>query len=158
MGYRTVDEWGSFEFQNADVEAIRKERGHWYLELGYVTILPDNSCNRDIRKMGTNELTLQLQHVQVDEILEEGFKLYDADGNFTKSVDDRVLLSEEYDAWMEDMVGGAVYQILHKDTGDEALPYQYEIYLDANDRTYLAKVSAKHDVETWERFMNRHSE
>lgn len=50
MGYRTVDEWGSFEFQNADVEAIRKERGHWYLELGYVTILPDNSCNRDIRK------------------------------------------------------------------------------------------------------------
>lgn len=84
MGYRTVDEWGSFEFQNADVEAIRKERGHWYLELGYVTILPDNSCNRDIRKMGTNELTLQLQHVQVDEILEEGFKLYDADGNFTK--------------------------------------------------------------------------
>ena len=34
MGYRTVDEWGSFEFQNADVEAIRKERGHWYLELG----------------------------------------------------------------------------------------------------------------------------
>ena len=84
MGYRTVDEWGSFEFQNADVEAIRKERGHWYLELGYVTILPDNSCNRDIRKMGTNELTLQLQHVQVDEILEEGFKLYDADGNLRR--------------------------------------------------------------------------
>ena len=44
MGYRTVDEWGSFEFQNADVEAIRKERGHWYLELGYVTILPDRFC------------------------------------------------------------------------------------------------------------------
>ena len=49
MGYRTVDEWGSFEFQNADVEVIRKERGQWYLVLGYVTILLDKSCYRVIR-------------------------------------------------------------------------------------------------------------
>ena len=83
MGYRTVDEWENFEFQDADIGQIHMENGHLYLELGYVTILPDNSCNRDIRKMGTNELTLQLQHVQIDRIVEEGYKLYDADGNFT---------------------------------------------------------------------------
>ena len=81
MGYRTVDEWENFEFQDADVGQIHMENGHLYLELGYVTILPDNSCNRDIRKMGTNELTLQLQQVEIDRIIEEGYKLYDADGN-----------------------------------------------------------------------------
>ena len=108
MGYRTVDEWGSFEFQNADVEAIRKERGHWYLELGYVTILPDIlPATVTFAEMGTNELTLQLQHVQVDEILEEGFKLYDADGNFTKSVDDpgasfrRRTMTRGWRIWLE---------------------------------------------------------
>lgn len=157
MGYRTVDEWEHFEFQDADLAQIRMENGHLYLELGYVTILPDNSCNRDIRKMGTNELTLQLQHVQIGQIIEEGYKVYDADGNFTESVADKVLTPEEYPAWMEEMAGGAVYQILRKNSEGE-LPYQYEIYLDANDRTYLARVDAKHDVETWERFMNRHSD
>ena len=114
MGYRTVDEWENFEFQDADVGQIHMENGHLYLELGYVTILPDNSCNRDIRKMGTNELTLQLQHVQIDRIVEEGYKLYDADGNFTKSVEDKKLTPEEYPKWMEEMAGGAVYQILRK--------------------------------------------
>ena len=55
---------------------------------------------------------------------------------------------------MEEMAGGAVYQILRRPAEGE-LPYEYEIYLDANERTYLAKVYAKHDVEVWERFMNR---
>ena len=71
MGYRTVDEWENFEFQDADVGQIHMENGHLYLKLGYVTILPDNSCNRDIRKMGTNELTLQLQQVEIDRIIED---------------------------------------------------------------------------------------
>ena len=103
MGYRTVDEWENFEFQDADVGQIHMENGHLYLKLGYVTILPDNSCNRDIRKMGTNELTLQLQQVEIDRIIEEGYKLYDADGNFTKSVEDQELTPEEYPKWMEEM-------------------------------------------------------
>ena len=104
--------------------------------------------------MGTNELTLQLQQVEIDRIIEEGYKLYDADGNFTKSVEDQELTPEEYPKWMEEMAGGAVYQILRRPAEGE-LPYEYEIYLDANERTYLAKVYAKHDVEVWERFMNR---
>ena len=95
MGYRTVDEWENFEFQDADIGQIHMQNGHLYLELGYVTILPDNSCNRDIRKMGTNELTLQLQQVEIDRIVEEGYKIYDADGNFTKSVEDQELTPEE---------------------------------------------------------------
>ena len=108
MGYGTVDEWENFEFQDAGIGQIHMENGHLYLELGYVTILPDNSCNRDIRKMGTNELTLQLQHVQIERIVEEGYKLYDADGNFTESIEDKELTPEEYPGWMEAMAGGAV--------------------------------------------------
>ena len=73
---------------------------------------------------------------------------------FTKSVEDQELTPEEYPKWMEEMAGGAVYQILRRPAEGE-LPYEYEIYLDANERTYLAKVYAKHDVEVWERFMNR---
>ena len=117
MGYRTVDEWENFEFQDADIGQIHMQNGHLYLELGYVTILPDNSCNRDIRKMGTNELTLQLQQVEINRIVEEGYKLYDADGNFTKSVEDQELTPEEYPKWMEDMAGGGGYQILRRTAG-----------------------------------------
>ncbi len=158
MGYRTVDEWEHFEFQDADIISIYRKNGHWYLELGYVTILPDNSCNRDIRKMGTNELTLQLQHVQIDCIVQEGYKRYDADGNFVESIDDVSVASQDYDQWMQDMAGGAVYEIIRKDSGSKELPFSYELYLDANERTYCVKLRAKHDVEEWERFMNRHSE
>lgn len=155
MGYRTVDEAVNFEFQDAEILEIKLDRGHLFLNLGYVTILSENSCNRDIRKMGTNELLFQVQHVTVESFLEEGYKVFDADGNLTGTCDDRVIATEEYPQMFQELQQGNIYALLKKETGEEDSPFLYEIYMDANERTYLLKVKGKHDVQEWERFMNR---
>lgn len=157
MGYRTVDEAIHFEFQDAEIAEVKLDRGHLFFYLGYVTILPDNSCNRDIRKMGTNELIFQIQHVTIQSLVEEGYKVYDADGNLTDSFEDREIPEEEYTRMMESFQQGNLYSVIRKDTGEEVEPFAYEIYIDANERTYLLKATGKHDVEEWERFMNRES-
>ena len=42
-----------------------------------VTILPANSCNRDIREMRANELVLQISEPKIEALVEEGYKVYD---------------------------------------------------------------------------------
>ena len=56
MKYTTTNEFNQFEFEEAHISDIQIVEGRFYMLLDNVKILPDNSCNRDIRKMRTNEL------------------------------------------------------------------------------------------------------
>ncbi len=153
MNYRTVDELEHFEFKDAGIQSVYTRNGHLYMELEYVTILPENSCNRDIRKMGTNYMLFQIQHAQITSFIEEGFTVYDADGNKTDTVDDKILPVEEYAAGYEQLAEGTIYSLTQK--GDS-----YEICMDTKEceRTYTICVTGNHNVEEWDRFMNRESD
>lgn len=157
MSYRTVDEAENFEFQDAEILEMKLERDHLVLNLGYVTILPENSCNRDIRKMGTNELMLQVQHVKILRFVEEGYKVYDADGNLTGTFEDREVPAEEYTKMFDSLVQGNIYSLIKKKSDGGTEGYEYEISMDANEHTYQLVVTGTHDVQEWERFMNRES-
>lgn len=161
MGYRTVDEIQHFEFQDAEIIEIRTQQGDFILRLGYVTILPENSCNRDIRKMGTNEMTLEIQRADILRFVEEGYKVYDADGNLKTSCDDREIDPSEYRQIFEALAGGTVYSLSRRETDGQAMGYEYKLYIDTdseeNGHTYLLLVRGEHDVQQWERFMNRES-
>lgn len=154
MGYRTVDEAEYFDFQNAEIIEMKIDREHLILKLGYVAILPENSCNRDIRKMGTHELTLQIQHMNIIRFVEEGYQVYDADGNLTGACEDRELAREEYSQMFKVLEQGNIYSLTRKASVSGQGDYEYEISMDANERTYLLAVNGKHDVQEWERFMN----
>lgn len=159
--YRTVDEVQHFDFQDAEIKEIKQERGHLVFLLGYVTILPENSCNRDIRKMGTNELLLQIQHARILRFVEEGYKVYDADGNLKETCEDREIEPPEYQQMFERLAGGTVYSLHKKEPADPSGEKEYEIYMDTTaeeaTKTYLLLVKGEHDVQQWERFMNRES-
>ncbi|MBO5484241.1 MAG: subtilin biosynthesis sensor protein SpaK [Lachnospiraceae bacterium] len=157
MSYRTVDEAENFEFQDAEILEMKLEREHLVFNLGYVTILPENSCNRDIRKMGTNELMLQIQHAKILRFVEEGYKVYDADENLTGTFEDREVPAEEYTKMFETLVQGNIYSLIKKNLDGETEGYEYEISMDANEHTYQLIVTGTHDVQVWERFMNRES-
>ena len=184
MAYRTINELAHFEFQEAEILEMRMERGHLNLDLDSVTILPENSCNRDIRKMGAKELRLQFQFANITLFVEEGYKLFDADGNPKDVVDDRIVTGDEIGEIMQQLTGGHVYAISCRemeenssevkrpdevqeeapteevgdnepDKGQENVRKEYELLLDGEERTYQVIVSASRDVEEWERFMNR---
>ena len=62
--------------------------GIFEMILDNVTILPQNSCNRDIREMRANELKLKIREPEITAFVEEGYKVYDADGNLKEKKED----------------------------------------------------------------------
>lgn len=148
MGYHTVDELEHFNFAGAEILEIREYRDQLIFELGFVTILPENTCNRDVREMGTSQLTLKLFHVKEIEIILEGYKVFDADGKLKETYEDERMEKKEFSALYQSFAGSIIYSL---DKEGET----YIFYLDTEERTYRFTVRAEGDSQDWERFMNK---
>lgn len=152
MKYKTTDEWQNFSFTEAYIADIQATNGFFHMELDNVTILPENSCNRDIRKMRTNGLLLKLEDFAITSLVEEGYKVFDANGNPMKQVEDVVIAEKEYFSVVKELVEGVIFSLEKEEN-------TYIFSIDAaNERTYTLEVRASHDVEEWERFLNLTSE
>ena len=111
-----------------------------------MTILPECSCNRDIRVMRANGFLLSVSNPGIQEFIEEGYKRYNADNVLQESVDDRILAKDEYAAMFKTFPYGTIYSIKKKEN-------TYVFSIDANDRCYEITVSGSGDVEEWDRFL-----
>ncbi len=147
MRYHTTDELGHFHFQDAVVAEVRLHPGCFCLELDQVIIMPDNSCNRDIREMRTNGLCLKLQDGVVLSFVREAYRVYDADGNLTHAEEDGPIDVDQDGSALKRMENATVYGITCQDG-------IYHIELDREEYTYHIDVKALHDVEEWDRFLN----
>ena len=96
MKYKTTNELEHFEFRDACIAELRAANGLFTMILDNVKILPENSCNRDIRKMRTNGLLLRISEAAVETLVEEGYQVYDADGNILRREADRPVETEQY--------------------------------------------------------------
>ena len=114
MKYKTTDEWQNFSFSEAYIADIQATNGFFHMELDNVTILPENSCNRDIRKMRTNGLLLKLEDIAITSMVEEGYKVFDANGNPMKQVEDVVIAEKEYFSVMKEFVEGIIFSLEKK--------------------------------------------
>ena len=147
MSYETRNELKGFRFDEAQVGNVQIMGGVFHLVLDNVMILPENSCNRDIRMMRCNELLLTIEQPEIKEVVEEGYKLYDANGNLREEFEDRTVEPAEYTKVWEQILGGAIYSIVHEDS--------YKLIIDGiNERTYSITLNGTADSESWERFLN----
>lgn len=154
MKYTTTNEFEQFEFEEAHISDIQIVEGRFYMLLDNVKILPDNSCNRDIRKMRANELFLKVTNGSMVSLIEEGYKLYDANGKFTREIEDREVSAEEYKVITDAFIDGMVYEI-EKSVTEKNGQVQYRFVIDAaNERTYTMIVLGDGDLEEWDRFLN----
>lgn len=147
MKYQTTNELEHFEFKEAFIEEIVQMNGYFYMNLANVTILPENTCNRDIRKMRTNDLVFQIPDGRILTFVEEGYQVFDANGSFVKKQDDIVLTEDVYLDMLKNLQEGSIYSIEKKSDC-------YEIFVDTEEHTYFLKVEGTHDVEKWDRFLN----
>lgn len=148
MSYHTVNELEHFDFAGAQVYSIEERGTQLFLQLGYVTIKGDNSCNRDVRDMGTNELSLRLKGVARMELIREGYKVFDADGNPKADCADEIIAKQKYKEVFQELENGSIYALIKEDR-------EYRFYFDTEDRTYTLSVQAEEDTQQWERFMNK---
>lgn len=149
MNYRTVDETSHFKFEDAYIADVQVTKGIFHLILDNVTILPENSCNRDIRTMRTNQMMFKLEEAEVVSLVEEGYKVYDANGNLSQTYEDQEIAKEQYTSVIKEFADGSIYSL-------EKQEELYTFLIDApNERTYNLQVKASHDVEEWDRFMSK---
>ena len=146
MNYSTSNELAHFVFTDAVIGEIESTKAVFNVYMDNVTILPENSCNRDIRTMRANEFTLKILTPTLEEVMKEGFKKYNADGVLTEIVDDVVVAPEEYKEIFEGMRGATIYSIENRDG-------RYIFSVDADDGCYVITVSGSADREEWDRFL-----
>lgn len=154
MDYRycVKNEWEHFNFSEAQVGDIRFTSGMFSMVLDNVQILPENSKNRDIRTMRTNELLFTIETPKVLQIVEEGFKMYDADGNLKNVCEDAIVTEDRYSEIIENVTGGNVYSIEKK---EEKEGFRYTMVLDGvNDRTYAFEVFGYAETAEWNLFLS----
>ena len=147
MGFFTENEVETFDFGEAHISEIRFGLGLFYMLVDNVKILEKNSCNRDVRVMRTNGLTFRIADPQIVAVIEEGYKIYNADGVLQQEVPDRAVEAEEYAKLCKDLEDAMIYKLEKK--GDS-----YRISIDGEEHEYTLEVKGSGDSEEWERFMN----
>ncbi len=145
--YNTMNEFAHFDFSEAVIGDIQLAEGMFRAVIDNVKILPENSCNRDIRTMRTNELLLKLDDAKLVTLVEEGYREYDADGHLKNTYEDIVVNPDQYKQKEEVLVEGTIYELQLADG-------VYSFVIDGTDeRTYTLKVAADGDEESWNRFL-----
>ena len=145
--YNTMNEFAHFDFSEAVIGDIQLAEGMFRAVIDNVKILPENSCNRDIRTMRTNELLLKLDDAKLVTLVEEGYREYDAAGNLKNTYEDIVVNPDQYKQKEEVLVEGTIYELQLADG-------VYSFVIDGTDeRTYTLKVAADGDEESWNRFL-----
>ena len=74
MKYYTENELQNFRFEGAYIAETCAVNGIFEMILDNVTILPQNSCNRDIREMRANELKLKIREPELRHLSRKGIK------------------------------------------------------------------------------------
>ncbi|MBU5479376.1 hypothetical protein KQI69_09175 [Eubacterium sp. MSJ-13] len=154
MNFRTVDEFENFDFDEAHISGIENRNGHVFLMLDNVMIKANNSCNRDIREMRTNDLVLKLQDGKITSFIKEGVKVYNADGVFQREIPDEIIPIEKYQETFDMLIDKYMLEVIVKrDESSGENTYEFEI--EYEEFSYLLVVKAAHDTEEWDRFMNK---
>jgi hypothetical protein len=148
MKYQTTNELEHFEFHEVHISDVQMTSGFFHIVLDDVIILPENSCNRDIRKMRANGLVLKILDMKLEHFIEEGYKTYDADGHLQSETADRAVEPAQYPDILAGFSDGTVFSI-------EKAGNTYVFVVDSTDEhTYELRVSGSGDVEMWEKFLN----
>lgn len=147
MKYTTRNEFKNFEFSEVHIDDVRIQNGMFQMVVDDVVILPENSCNRDIRKMRANGLVLSIEDAKEVSFIEEGYKFYDADGNLIREEEDMILDEQDFGEVYEYFIDAYAFLIDQK--GDE-----YTFVIDGtNERTYTIVIQGSGDVEEWDKFL-----
>lgn len=150
--FKTENELEHFELGEAVVGDIQFMEGLFEIVLDQVKILPENSQNKDIRTMRTNELLFTILEPEDLKIIEEGMRTYDANGVLKTITEDKILAPSEYNSLREVLPMGNIYEVVKKECEKG---FRYQFVIDGTDeKTYSVEISGKTEWMQWNRFMS----
>lgn len=148
MNYKTTNELLNFNFSEAVIGDIQAVSGFFHVVFDNVTIMPDNSCNRDIREMRANELVFKIENPEIKSFIKEGYKIYNADGKLMNQYEDTMIAEADYASILKGLIEGIVYSL-------EKVNDVYIFTIDTEESTYVLSVAGTTDTQEWDRFLNK---
>ncbi|MDD3368851.1 MAG: subtilin biosynthesis sensor protein SpaK [Lachnospiraceae bacterium] len=146
MKYTTKNETTGFDFGGSVIAEAKQMIGYFYMLLDDVRIKPENSCNRDIREMRTNNLNFTITNGQITALIEEGYKVYDANEKLVRQEADKTVPQEEYNEVLKSVAEGSIYSLEKKEN-------EYIIDIDTEEHNYHMIIAGTEDIEEWDRFL-----
>lgn len=144
--FQTKDELERFDFEDAVLEEVECACGRVKVMIDNVKILPDNSMNRDIRTMRANQMEITFVEGSLAQLVEEGYKVYDADGNLRQTYEDRAMSEQEIQEGLRELSGLTVYEINKADG-------MYSIVVEGEDHSFRLEIAADHEIAGWDKFL-----
>lgn len=148
MKYKTTNELETFDFQESFINDIEYALGKLSFSLDNVTIKASNSHNKDIIDMRTNQLILTFHNVTIEEIIEEGYKLYDADNHLQEIIDDCIINENEYGNVLKDLSNCYFHSI-------ETFENKYTLNINTDFHTFSIKLQCEQASAEWDKFMRK---
>lgn len=149
MKYQSIDALEDFSFAEAVIFDVDCCFSHLKLQLANVTILSSNANNRDIMNMRTNDLILTFEEPIFLSIIEEGYKIYDANEKLVQEIPDKIISKEEHNAILQTLPESYIYSI-------EVLSKEHCIITtdsSVDKNGYRIELTFQHSVAQWDRFL-----
>ena len=102
--------------------------------------------NRDIRTMRANQMEIIFVEGSLAQLVEEGYKVYDADGNLRQTYEDRAMSEQEIQEGLRELSGLTVYEINKADG-------MYSIVVEGEDHSFRLEIAADHEIAGWDKFL-----
>jgi hypothetical protein len=172
MSFKSVDEIENFRFDDCQIASFKVESECIRLELEALIVKSNNSQNTNFTESYAGTVIARFMGGRILKGIKDGFKLYDANENLIKEVEDTKLDEEEIKSFPKLCEGAYLYRVdrADKDIKDdeeksgsaEHHKQHYILSIEFADEeesamgdSYQLDIVFDKAVFEWERYMNR---
>ena len=164
MSFESINELDKFTFDDCQITGVEIRDDSLIFTMEALIVGAKNSQNTNYTESYADTTTLILRGMKIDEFMEEGYKLYDAQDKLIDEIDDKVIEEKDYKATLKALVDGYMFNAECMKMGEGGYTYSFEIdmsainedgLVDPYSTTYQLIVTFEESRVTWERYLNR---
>ena len=153
MKYNSVDEIDTISFRDAAIVrcVFSAKQGILEFELDGAMVRENNSANELFSDRYVRDMQVRFVNPEVEAILLEGHKYYDANDNLVEEVPDQELAEDEY----EKIFGKFKENYIFYGGKPEADKKGYQMIVDVDEDSYIVSFYYDKVIAGWNHFLNK---
>ncbi len=156
MKYNSVDEIDTISFRDAAIVrcVFSAKQGILEFELDGAMVRENNSANELFSDRYVSDMQVRFVNPEVEAILLEGHKYYDANDVLVETVPDRPVDESRYDEVMKSFEGKVIFfAATPREKSSERKCFQ--MIIDVEEESYVLSFYYDKVIAQWEHFMNK---
>ncbi len=154
MRFETKNNLRYFIFEEVTIMDIEVSASSVTLVMKGLIVKGNNPNNEECVDRFVDTANLRFVGGQISNVVKEGYKYYDANGNLLEEKPDEPVLLTDIDVLLKKCKEVALFDVVALSESDSGYVYQVGIDLNEDD-TYWIDISCEQTIVEWERFMNK---